>query len=430
MNRKHFMTRTLVFAFLATALAAPCARAGCSVETGDFDGDGGDDIKINGNGGTKQLLTLDIGAASSTISLDCNANNKLTDAGDVNAQPFPTGSVGSYIVQLGGGDIIAVNIPADMTGVAKTLQLTLGPGNNTVTINGGTATLHQSRLLIDVAGYTLIDKLTATLPGADASAVTLRTDLSLGNDEANFTLGGDLTNGSVVDVDAVPNIGNNVVRFTQPAGQTISNSTLNVTIEGSAQFDTLTTAFAGAISGTSRVLLAADLGAGNDKFTGTFDLATFAVNAGAETRFDVLGSGGDDVITVGRNATTGTGSAGLLDVHVDGGVGNDTIGVDFAGGFLVGSGVVGVRVSGGPSNDKINVALDSAAGATSPVFDVALSGSGNSDTITVAVNNNAASDTAANYGPAGMVLVDGSAGVDTCTISGISASHVHKRNCP
>jgi hypothetical protein len=52
MNRKHFMTRTLVFAFLATALAAPCARAGCSVETGDFDGDGGDDIKINGNGGT------------------------------------------------------------------------------------------------------------------------------------------------------------------------------------------------------------------------------------------------------------------------------------------------------------------------------------------------------------------------------------------
>ncbi len=433
MNRS--LMRTLVLAFLAAVLAAPAAHASsCAVSTFDFDGNGVPDLKVTALS-NKQNVVLDIGDAISTLSVDCNGDGDFLDAalGDVNAQAF-VGPLDTYILQLGGADNITVNIPADMTGVAKTLQITMGPGNNTVTINGGGATLHQSRLLVDVAGYTLIDKLTVTLPGADASAITFRTDLSLGNDEARFTLGGDITNGSVVDLDAVLNLGANIFTFTQPATQTISNSTLNVNVEGSTGIDTVTTAFNGQVSGASRILMSTDLGPGNDKYTNTFDLTTFDIGSGSEVRFDVSGGAGDDVMTFTRNATAGgatTVDAGLLDIHADGGIGNDTITVDLGGGgFQMNGGTLGLRAIGGQGNDTINATLEADTTSTNPIFDVFLFGAGQIDTLTLKLDNKSGSDTAANYGPAGMVLLDGGGGTDTCTVTGISSAHVHKRNCP
>jgi hypothetical protein len=432
---KRAQTRTLALAFLGAVLVAPAAHAACALTTDDFTGDGIPDLKIVANT-SKQNLVLTVGAASSTVSLDCNGDGDDVDAtlGDIHDQVYPL-AFGTYLLHLGGSDVITINIPADMTAVAKVFQVTLGPGKNTVTINGAGATLRgQSRLTIDVAGYLDNDKLTATLPGADASAITLRTDLSLGNDQVNLVLGGEITNGAVVDVDAVLSLGSNVFSLAQPASQSITDSTLSVGVEGGPNLDLVTTSFAGSFDGTARVTVSADLGAGNDKYTGTFDLTTFDVTAGAEARFDVSGGGGNDTITFTRNGTAGGAStinAGLLDFHADGGIGTDTITLDLGGGgFQMNNGTLALRASGGPGNDKIDATLVAEAGSTNPVFDVVLNGGRQNDTITLTLDNNSASDTAANYGPAGMALLDGSDGIDVCTVAGVSALHVHKRSCP
>jgi hypothetical protein len=432
------MDRTLIkavaalAAFCALALAPRQAQADCGVSVGDFDGNGVQDLKVVGPGGTKQRVVIDVGDASTTVSLDCNGDGDFVDAslGDLNAQVF-AGSFYSYNVQLGGGDIITINIPS-MTSVAKALQVTLGPGTNTVTINGAGATLSaNSRMTIDVAGYTQIDTLNVTLPGLDNSALAFRTDLSLGNDIANFTLGGDITNGSVMDVDVLLNLGANVFTFSQPAAQTISASTLDLTVEGSVNIDNVTTSFAGTLSNNARLLVYTDLGVGNDLYKGNFDLTTFHILSSSEARFDVLGGDGNDTIAFTRNGTSGGASAqnaGLLDLHVDGGNSDDTITVDLAGGgFQMNGGTLGLRIEGGPGNDKINVGLEAEAGSTNPIFDIAIAGLGQNDAITFALTNNSASNTAANYGPAGSVLIDGGLSANTCAVSGNGI--VHRRNC-
>ncbi|MBI3932815.1 MAG: hypothetical protein HY317_05310 [Acidobacteria bacterium] len=426
MNRNTSLTLTLTL-LGALALSHPAA-AGC-LTTGDFDGDGRQDMLFKAGTGKNTLVVVS-GPTETTVTLDCNGDGDFADASDLNAQVF-SGDFHVYDVQLGGADTITFNVPSNWSAISRSVQLVLGPGTNNVhlTTAGGAVLQAGSRLQMEVVGYLQYDRVNLTTPGLDASSFLFRADLSSGNDDVDLTLGGDVTGGSVLDVDAVLSVGSNTFDFLQ-AGKTVDASTLLIHVEGAGGVERVTSSLNGTISGAARMLFTAELGGGSDLYTGTVDLAAFDLTGPAEARFEVAGGVGSDILSFTRNGTSGGASTtlgGLLDVRLTGGTGNDKLTVDLAGGgFSIDGGTLGAWLDSGASDDKLDVFLEAASSSTNPNFDVHVNGGGQNDTITFSLLNGGP-NTAANYGPAGAAFVDGGAGNNKCPITGTGI--VHRRNC-
>src|SRR5262249_17949682 len=155
----------------------------------------------------------------------------------------------------------------------------------------------------------------------------------------------------------------------------------------------------------------ADLGAGNDVYAANIDNANFS--ASGEIHFDVNGGLGNNTMKVTRNGTTGdaiAAFAGLFDVRLKGGPGNDVLPgdldklFDYFGGAGY-DGVYRVRLDGGAGNDTINLTTTIGAQAlATAVGDVAVTGGPGNDVINVSYTNNSAFNDAANYGPAGRIV--------------------------
>jgi hypothetical protein len=407
-------------------LAVPAAlRAACPVETGDFDGNGTTDIRIDGNG-AKQRFLIDVQAAQTLVSISCNGDLDYTDPGDMNAQAFP-GGFDLYDLRPGGSDVIDINFSQSLNGASKIMRIPLFGGNNVVSFSAppGVTFSGQSRLVIEVAGYLSADVVNLQLPALNGSAVLLRTDLSIGNDTVNITLG-NMTAGALLDVDATQGGGNNVFTLTQPAGTTLTGSTVEALADSANGVDHFTANLAGVAGAGARLRLVGDMGESNDVYTANLDLASFEVLAGGEVVLDARGGNGSDVLTVTRNGSAGGAAQldGVLDVRLAGGVLGDILKVDLAGGgFAMGGGRLRLRAEGGAANDILDVKLDASG---TPVFDVLLHGGPQNDTVDLVLNNSGANG-AANYGPAGQVLLDASFGVDVCSVSGNPLVKI--RNC-
>src|SRR5262245_34629282 len=68
---------------LAVELAAPGpVRAACSITQGDFDQNGGQDVRIQGDALPQRIVITD-GPGSYRVQVDCNANGLFTDPGDL-----------------------------------------------------------------------------------------------------------------------------------------------------------------------------------------------------------------------------------------------------------------------------------------------------------------------------------------------------------
>jgi hypothetical protein len=383
-------------------------------------------MRILGNAG-KQILVLVAEATQTTVSLDCNGNGTFTDPEDINARVFP-GAIQTYDIQLLGTDDITVNIPTNWSGVSKDFQIVLlgAPNSVTVTTAPGVALQNNSSFLMNISGYIGNDKVNVTAPTVDNSSFIVRSELSAGDDQEIVTLGNVLNHG-VVDIDAVLDIGTNAFSLVQPAGTSVNGGTVMVRVEGDVGTDRVFTSLAGNV-GPGRLELNADLGPGNDVYTGTVDLANFKIGTGGVVRLNVDGGDGSDQLKVTRNGTTGAGAAtnlGLFDVRLNGGPGNDLIQVDLAGGgFKMDGGTLAVRANGGAANDTVTVLLDADPTSTNPNFDVVVWGGNQNDIVRVVVNGPA---TPANYGPVGAVLVDGGFGLDTCSVSGTGV--IKQRSC-
>jgi hypothetical protein len=114
-------------------------------------------------------------------------------------------------------------------------------------------------------------------------------------------------------------------------------------------------------------------------------------------------------------------------VRFKGGAQQDSISIGIANGGFAMDGTLRLRADAGAGNDV--VVFDFTADATSPnpQFDVSVTGGPGNDTVNGFLFNNGPG-TAANYGPAGMLLLDGGTGsADKCTIAG--NSFIHRRNC-
>jgi hypothetical protein len=143
--------------------------------------------------------------------------------------------------------------------------------------------------------------------------------------------------------------------------------------------------------------------------------------------FRVLGGVGNDVLAVTRGATFGSVyfPSGQVEADLKGGVGNDTLTVDLGGNALDAFGRLRLRADGGAGNDVLSLAADVKAGSV-PLFDAAVTGGVGHDTVGFTLNNNG-SNGAANYPVGGTILIDGSVGLDACTIAGNGLTH--RRGC-
>jgi hypothetical protein len=416
-------------AVCAAALSSPAsALAACAAdEIPGGPGSTGINLVITGTPG-KQTLILNVSATSTTVSLDCNGNNQFTDAGDLNGSVFANDHR-VFDIQLGGYDVITFNIAGDLNNSGKNAQIVLGPGINTVNVTSTAALIQgNSRVLVDVVGGAGPDTITGSIGSTiDASTFQVRADLGLGNDAVNVAFPGAFVNGSVISVDG--QLGAGVNAFTVSKTGTFTASTMNVDVEGGPLTDTVQVFLGSPLAGDARYLASAELGAGNDTFKGSVDFTQLQLGGGSEAHFRARGGLGNDTLSVTRNGTTGNviQSGGMLDVDLNAGAGYDSITVDLGGNsYNPGSNsLLRLRADGGVGNDVMSFVVDAVAAST-PNIDASITGGAGNDAVSVALNDNGG-NAAANYGPAGVVLIDGGGGVDSCPATGNGL--FHRRSC-
>jgi hypothetical protein len=427
--RKTALMKALFLAAVAFVATTPRAHADspCPVVNGDIDGNGTQDIAIKGNTLSVQNLVINISQTSTDVFLDCNGNGSFTNAlaGDLNVVGGP--ALETINVTL--VDNVRVNIIGPLTGVTRNLQF-LACYN--VVIDGSRGSLAgNSHVVIANRGNVSNDYFTVHLPATmDASEIDIRGEMGDGNDRFFLIADGVMTNGSVVD--AVGAMGNNanVVTLTQTG--VIDNSRLNLDAQGGPGLDFFTFDLKGQVINNGRLLVRAQGGDLTDTIKANVDLTTFKILTGGEVRLDLRGDAGTDFISVTRNNTVATPTTeiqGVLDLNIDGGYGADRINVDLAGGGFVLDGTLRMRVDGNEGNDTITVATDVQAASLNPVINAQVHGGFGVDKITMAINNQGP-NAAANYAPAGVVLLDGGySPLDTCVIGATNTAPIHKRNC-
>jgi hypothetical protein len=418
MNKRFVLAAGLV-------LAVTRLEAASCVQDSVRDPNGNDYIRLLGTPG-KQTAVVNIAAASTLVSLDCNGDGDFADPGEINGVDL--GPVRGVDLQLGGSDTITVNLASNLTAAdSRTIKVLLGPGTNVLNLGstGAYALDPNAFYTVEINGGAGIDKATLDFSQVnDAGSISVRADLGAGSD--GMVVKAPLVNfQAFFAVDVALGLGNNSFTFTD--GRCQSQSTERVDVQGDAGADNVTFNF-GQLSDALK-LLRVDLGAGNDTFTANFDLASFSLFGNQPLHLTVNGGAGNDTIRVGRNGTIGPAFAGnVVELDLDGGPGNDTINVDFGGGGFDFAGVGGerLRIDGGNGLDTISATLDSTTNSTAS-HDVSISGGPLADKISF-TQNTSGSGTHRWFG--GAALIDGSFGApDTCTLAGNVAANAHKRNC-
>jgi hypothetical protein len=416
----------LALALLVLLLPAlPAAAAQCTVTQKDLDGNGTLDLRIVGSL-IPQKVIIDAYQDQTVVSLDCNGDGSFNGSpatGDMNQKVLP--AFGLYEIRLKGKDTVTFNVADAWSGQPRALQVAAGGGTNRLTLGGSGALLAGSRLTVDVLGGAGHERLSLTLPTMDASSLLLKADLNVGVNGVSIAAPNPITGGSVAALTAVLDGRGNDFDFSHSS---LLEGTLDVNVDGSVFADAATASFAGQVDGAGRLRLQAGLLQGPDTFVATVDLGTLSVAAGGELHVFVNGGPGVDRISFGPGGSVGgaTVLAGLLDVALKGGEGDDTIALNFgAGGFAV-DGTLRLRLDGESGADALNGTVDVAAGSTTPELDVAFHGGHGADRLSLTINDDGPGG-AASYGTAGRAFLDGGAASDACNAAGTGL--IHERNC-
>jgi len=379
-------------------------------------------VVVRGTSG-KQALALFQDGETVRVSLDCNGNGSYQDPGDVFARnvDFVDGGID---VQLGGSDVITFLSASAPVTPQLTLQIVLGGGKNRVELAVGDSLATTGKaLLVDISGGVGADTVVGTVGRVAGSSLQIRADLGAGNDIFDLDFAGNMTAGAVVGVQALLGAGANTAHIGKSLS--LSNATLQIDVEGGTGADLVDARLSGSLTG-GRYLLNAELGGGNDTFTGSLDFASLSL-VSSEVRVRALGGAGNDSLTVGRAGTFGSVyfPSGVIEADLKGGLGGDTLVLDLGGNALEANGAVRLREDGGAGDDRL--ALEAQLpGGTSPRLDIALAGGVGNDTVDFDFVT-AGTNTVANYPLAGSVILDAGLGVDSCAVSGNGL--VHRRGC-
>ncbi len=400
-------------AALLAAIPSP-ALAYCQIQTGDLDHNGMPTIRFMGGNDTNEGITINVGPTSTAVT-GCGSKT------------FNTNFAKYYFHLNGGQDTINFNVVGTWVGIHKAIEVQDGIGVAKVTIGGTGSMTAKSSLIVEVAALQGADNVAFAPPTMNDSLIEGRVILGPGNDSLIVKLANPITNGSIVKVDADLGGDTNSFKFTQTA---LVDATVDIGVLGGLGADNGTYTLAGPVGAHGRLTFRADLGGGDDDLDGQVSMPLFSVAAGGEVHLDVMGGAGNDTLTLSRKGTTGdsgTIDAGLLDVRLDGGTGDDLLAVDVGGGGFVTNGTIRIREDGGAGNDMLSGVVDVQAASVTPTLDILLYGGAGQDQVTATVNNHGPNG-AARYGPAGAVLLDGGLDPgDNCSSSGNGL--VHERNC-
>jgi hypothetical protein len=418
---RNAIRSSLLSAALFAAASPAFAAVNCS---GDNDGQR---LIFTGTPG-KQTLNLTVnGSGVITAELDCNGNGLFVDtaAGDINGENF--GIEDQIYIALKGNDTITITQTGAWTGQKKDFQALLGIGTNSLSYNSnGFAIGASSRIAFEVTGGTGVDSVNLAFAGnaVSQSSILIRADLGNGNDVMSLELPATSSTGRL-NADVTLGVGTNV--FTMTQGVAITAGEVNLEVEGSTGRETITlnpTKVAG-----GRMRINALLGGGNDTYTANLDLALLDLTANGELFLAADGGGGNDILTVTRNASTASTTqivaASDLDMRLGGGIGNDKLSVDLGGGGinLFTNGTIRLRADAGAGNDVVGVQFDSNGAGR---YDATVTGGAGNDSLSATHN---ATGTSPSY-LQGAVILDGGLGTgDKCTIAGSSASSLHLLNC-
>jgi len=371
----------------------------------------------------KQTLVINYFADYETFSVDCNGDGDFTDI--ASGDRLDGGFSGEADIRLGGNDTIVVNVNAAWTDQHRKLSILLGPGTNNVTFNFTSQTLTSSSLLVDLVGGAGTDNVSVINPPLlSSSGFSLRADLGPGNDSLAVKLPR-VIGEAQFDLDVNLGAGNNSLILDQGHALMSGNGAVHVSVLGGAGVDTVKALLDGYWAGASQLVLATDLGAGNDVLAVTLfcsnTASDFRIDPAADVKLFATGGIGNDSLSVVKAGTTAPFVDGRLDVDLQGGVGNDTITSDLALNMF---GTLRLRAKGGAGNDVITATVDSRPSppGSAPTHDVFLSGGAGNDTLT--------------YNPfygsgsvfVGFPALDGSFGtLDKCVVGGTFSAHI--RGC-
>ncbi len=422
-----------VLACLSTEAAADgTATSPCKV-TIDKDAQSRDRMTILGTL-AKQTIFI-VANADGTIRtfVDCNGDGDYADAVDLPGTTYaPASSFYTIDVQGKGADTVILNLEdsATYSGLALNPHVTLGPGTNYVTLFTRDAELTtKSHLLIDVVGGAGNDWVEIYQPALTDSIVSVNAALGAGNDTFRAHLAG-TASGGTFEVNADLGAGTNSFTVDRIGGLVAAPPTFRANVIGGAGVDVVSALLKEAYP--APFSLTANLGAGNDQFLASLNLANLQVDDAV--LFDVNGGDGTNLFRIDRSGTTYTDSqrvGGTLEFRLKGGLGIDTLNIDLGQGGLDlhGTGTYRLRADLGAGNDVVRHVMTVSELPAAPdgtTIDISLTGGAGNDRITQTFNNNG-HNLPANYGPLGAVMIDGGSGVDTCFLAGTGLSH--GRNC-
>jgi len=387
--------------------------------TADLDGDGAtDDIRIVGDGQSSKISFVDNGSSQVHVQIDANGDGDYTDTklGDLDTNFNFTGDSFVLDVQLkGGNDQLAYVSTVGMNNSARSVTADMGGGNDTFFWIQNNPIGGVSRISLDIFGGGGKDAVTVDFGNVDHSVISVRTDLGNGNDTYDLTFG-EVDSEASIDVHTDLGAGTNTHTVDLDGVGKFDQATMNMTIIGGAQKDTVTLIARDDVGNqtlTSQLNVFVDLLGGNDVFKGQLLGGDFKVDNNSQASFVVRGGAGNDSLSFERLGS------GLIEIDakaiclidLDGGAGNDIISADFGGvdaWQLELDSILKIRLDGGLGKDIIACLLTNDA-QTVGSYDVAVHGGAGDDTITFATNNNGGTPL---YGPAGGIILDGGAGKD------------------
>ncbi len=434
-----------------------CRSATYSVN--DFDHNGTLDLRVRGSSSKEHVvITENPDAGTTTLWLDQNTNN-IQDSKDV-IKNFAGGSFGTIDVDLASGDdsfeYTATSAYDDQN---RSLLFDMGSGNDKMKVfaAGDDGGVFNSHLNCDFDLDTGNDTADIRFGAVDHSKFDLNIDGNSGDDSIHLEMTGDIT-GSSSSIAVELGSGKNKLELLSP-GAVNEGSNYFVTIVGGTGVDTVTTALTADIE-DARLFITANLQAGNDVFTNTFDLQNFDVRALGVVVFNVNGGDGNDTILVTRNGTFGPADIeenSLLDFELRGGNGNDNVKLDLGGNaenqrgiFLAGKLIVNMDGQGG--DDTVSAELSfSIDPASYGDLTMTMKGGDGKDKMNFKLLDFFPPEDSGDddeeeepdpdeipdppdpigftYGPAGYVLIDGQVGTDSCKLEGQLLTNVRVRNC-
>lgn len=430
-----FLTIGLV-ALGAVIGTATVATAACSVTTGDFDGNGSQDLRVIGDLANQTLRIIDAPRlGTTTLFLDCDGDGLFTNAGAGDRNGVVMGEFELFDLRLGSGDdTVTIDVPAtvapDVTAYNKqnrNFMVQLGSGANSFRFDHPALVAHppptavDSRLTIDVQGGSGADEVFYRFTGARASLIVLRADLGAGPDQATLSTFdiGRYEQGSVVNVELQMDAGDDTVTY-NTAADLFDGSVYRVNIVTGAGADTVNGGVFSLVS-NGRLILNVDLGTGNDVLEWK---PPALVGVDGSVHISVTGGPGQDHVAFALSDPFVTSSLdGLVELFVHGDDGNDDLSVHMsppAPGFSSVAGTVRVHADGGAGNDTVFVSQRSNVGSTGS-FDFLLRGGLGADGLELAVEG------PATYTPVSAALLDGGPATDQCIVTGVALAR--KQNC-